>query len=263
MFSNIRKKINDVCLKNLPPSLFLKYRELRKKGYEPEFELLPFLCDNHKISVDIGANLGSYTSRLTKYSQTCWAFEPVPKLAKFLRRAFGDKIIVKEVALSSKSGKAELVVPKNVYAFSTLEKDNSLENHKEIEKILVEVRRLDDYDLKNVGFIKIDVEGHEEEVLKGALNTLKNSKPILLIELEERHRSDAVHSARKFLEGIGYKGFFFSQGRLIEIEQFKTEIHQKLRNPEKVRNENKKGHYVNNFIFLTEENLKKVSRFLN
>lgn len=241
----------------------VKYRELRKKGYEPEFELLPFLCDNHKISVDIGANLGSYTSRLTKNSQTCWAFEPVPKLAKFLRRAFGDKIILKEVALSSKSGKAELRVPNNVYACATLEKDNSLENYKEIEKILVEVKRLDEYDLKNVGFIKIDVEGHEEDVLKGALNTLKNSKPILLIESEERHRSDSVQNIQKFLEGMGYKGFFFSQGRLKEIEQFKTEIHQKEENFEKLRTDIKKGHYVNNFIFLTEENLKKVSRFLN
>jgi FkbM family methyltransferase len=57
----------------------------------------------------------------------------------------------------------------------------------------VSVRRLDDIDLGGgVGFLKIDVEGHEEAVLAGASRTLKQSMPAVLVEVEERHHTGAV-----------------------------------------------------------------------
>ena len=50
------------------------------------------------------------------------------------------------------------------------------------------MKRLDDIKIKNdIGFIKIDVEGHEKNVIQGGLDTIKKNKPVLLIEIEEKH----------------------------------------------------------------------------
>ena len=50
---------------------------------------------------------------------------------------------------------------------------NQNDNECEIEEI--QVCKLDDFELENIGLLKIDVEGHEKCVLEGALETLKNS----------------------------------------------------------------------------------------
>lgn len=261
MISKIRKKIEDISLQKFSPILLLKYRELRKKDFEPEFELLPYLCDKNKVSIDIGANLGSYTSRMIKYSKLCWAFEPIPQLYQFLSRAF-QSTKIENVALSSKTGKTELKIPENGYALTSIEEKNLLEKNN-IHKIIVEMKKLDDYGIGNVGFIKIDVEGHEEAVLTGAAETIKKYLPNLLIESEERHKPNAVNNIKNFLKNFGYQGFFLSHGKLQSIESFSVSTHQPNKKFENIRKEIRDGNYVNNFIFITKENQKKFSKFLD
>ena len=55
-----------------------------------------------------------------------------------------------------------------------------------VETVKVPMRTLDSYQLSNVGFIKIDVEGHEEAVLHGSSETLRREMPNLMIEIEDR-----------------------------------------------------------------------------
>jgi len=262
MFSKLRKTITEIGLKNLPPSLLLKYRELRKKDFEPEFILLPFLCDKNKTSIDVGANLGSYTSRMVKYSKTCWAFEPVPQLAKFLSRAFEPSVRVEQVALSSKNGNTELKIPIEGYAFTSIEEKNLSAKITKVKKIYVPLRKLDDYNIEEVGFIKIDVEGHEEDVLIGGRELLIKYRPVLLIEAEERHKPHAVERIKKFLEEFGYQGFFISNNKLVSIDHFQIGLQPQIKQSQNIRKEISKGHYINNFIFVTKQDLKKLSKFL-
>lgn len=65
----------------------------------------------------------------------------------------------------------------------------------------VEVRTLDSFDFQDVGLIKIDVEGFEENVLKGAVETIRRWRPIIYLEAD---RKENLGSLARFLEYLGY-----------------------------------------------------------
>ena len=62
----------------------------------------------------------------------------------------------------------------------------------------------------NIGFIKIDVEGHEENVLNGAIEIIKRNKPVLLVEIEEKHSKKNVQESLNFINSLGYKSYYLS-----------------------------------------------------
>ena len=84
------------------------------------------------------------------------------------------------------------------------------------------MKKLDDIDIGNkIGLIKIDVEGHEKNVLQGGIETVKNNKPILLVEIEERHTNTPITKIITFINSIGYKAFISKENDLIEIDKVK------------------------------------------
>lgn len=98
--------------------------------------------------------------------------------------------------------------------------------------------------------IKIDVEGHEAKVLSGALDTIKRNRPVLIIEIEQRHIHRPINEVFEMITNLNYKGFFLKKKKLLSIKDFSLNIDQKkfLKN-----NVPMKG-YINNFIFLPNEN---------
>ena len=71
---------------------------------------------------------------------------------------------------------------------------------------------------KKIGFIKIDVEGHEMEVINGSRKIINNHKPILLIEIEERHSKNRVIDTINYINKLGYNSFYLLQDELIETK---------------------------------------------
>lgn len=66
------------------------------------------------------------------------------------------------------------------------------------------MRRLDDYDaMEPIGCIKIDVEGHEDAVLRGGRRLLFRDHPSLIVEIEERHKRHSVSSAADARTALG------------------------------------------------------------
>jgi FkbM family methyltransferase len=226
----------------IAPRLLWRYR-VRKWGVqseERELALLPRLCHASKVSVDVGASLGTYTMHLLCYSKACIAFEVRPRQAEALRTLFdGSPVSVEAVGLSSRDGEAELRITVDDLGRSTLHTANALDAVGAIETIRVPIRTLDSYRLTNVGFMKIDVEGHELDVLRGAEETLRRSRPNLLIEVEDRHAKDAVRSVTEHLRSRGYAGFFLLDGTLVPIESFVVPTYQRVGAVP----------YINNFIF--------------
>ena len=223
-----------------------------------DFKLISNLLDKEKISIDVGAHLGTYTSHLIKNSKRCWAFEPNPQFFEKLK-SISPSLIVKQIALSDQNGDVLLRIPSKALGRGTIEKDNTLEEFENIDVISVEQKKLDDYDLETVGLIKIDVEGHELSFLYGAKNLLIRDHPVLLIEVEERHKRNAVIKVRKFLDELDYKGFFLSESGLEKIENFRQDYHQNHRN---IKGKEKVGIYINDFLFVQKDDLQKISIFL-
>ena len=81
--------------------------------------------------------------------------------------------------------------------------------------------------LTEVTAIKLDAEGAEAEVLQGAHDTLRRCRPVLSIEIEERHRAGSTRAVPALLAQLGYQGFYEFWGEWRPIEGFDPAIMQR------------------------------------
>jgi hypothetical protein len=82
------------------------------------------------------------------------------------------------------------------------------------------MEKLDDIYRGDVGFIKIDVEGHEETVLEGAKQTILRCQPRLLVEIDERLANNGYRHIYKFFQDINYRGFLIVDRQVIGAERY-------------------------------------------
>ncbi len=117
-----------------------------------------------------------------------------------------------------------------------------------MRRIEIATTPLDSLDFGNVGFIKIDVEGHEQAVLRGAAGLIARQRPVVQVECEERHVPGAVASAARFFAALGYRGFFWKAAMLQPIELFDPLRDQRSETLD--HGDDWRGTYINNFIFV-------------
>ena len=249
----------------LPAPAYWRVLAWRIGCFDPELRLLCYLCDRTRVSIDVGASIGSYTVHLLNHSSRCYAFEPRPDAAAYLVRrlaaASNPRLRVEVVALSDRAGSAQLRIPAGEAGRSSIERANPVERMGAVEVHTVRTRRLDDYeDIEPVGCIKIDVEGHEDAVLRGARRMLLRDHPSLIVEIEERHKRNSVSTVSGFLGELGYQGFFVHRHRLNPVETFRVEDHQ---DASRIASGDVNGdRYVNNFLFLPHDSLAKLRRLI-
>jgi len=232
---------------------------------EEELKYLNYFCSKKLNSIDIGANHGIYLEKLIRLSKKVYGFEPNEELVDELRKRFhNSNVTIFKYGLSNKNGKGTLKIPlytdgDSVYFIRSMASLNKHfneipEGYKNrfvgFRNLNVEVRKLDYFNFKEIGFIKIDVEGHEIEVLEGGIETLLREKPNLLIELEERHRPNTIKRVNQLLTQINYKGFFLVDGSFRPISEFDLEKYQN----QPLRDAGYRAidipGYINNFIFI-------------
>ncbi|HEY2807599.1 MAG TPA: FkbM family methyltransferase [Steroidobacteraceae bacterium] len=224
---------------------------------EPEQELLPWACDRRQLSLDVGAAQGTYLAHLLLYSAGVIAFEPRPEAAGRLRAQFGGTAHTRleQVALSDASGTAEIRIPAQRPMRGTIAPSNLLQGAREVQSHTVPCARLDDYRLAPVGFIKIDVEGHERAVLAGARDTVGRNRPIALVEAEERHSAGSVAGVARFFQEFDCNGYFLLEGRLRPIAEFDAAAHQ---DSSHLSDGRRTGVYINNFLFVPHTKLQRI-----
>tara|TARA_B100000073_G_scaffold241656_1_gene202663 strand:- start:24 stop:821 length:798 start_codon:yes stop_codon:yes gene_type:complete len=231
----------------------VKYWYAHIRGYlEPEMKVLENLISINDRIIDVGANRGIYSYFFSKYSRNIEVFEPNPACSKLLESWSNqlDGIHVHNVALSNKDGLASLLIPVDENGIehdsSASIENNDFQNTKTQE---VSLRRLDEYLFQDITFIKIDVEGHEFSVLQGALNTIAEFKPSMLIEIEQRHNTIEISEIFNFIMNMDYTIFFLNMNKLHELSKFNIKAHQDTDNL------NIESKYINNFLCLCNEKL--------
>lgn len=239
----------DLAARLAGPKALLKldlWRTARWRNFEPEFYLLEFLVDRRRAAVDVGANEGIYAARFSQLCRRVHCFEPIPWFAARLKRTLGDRVVVHETALSNTAGEAWLRVPYDgeteLDGLSTLEAGNPLREATHTRILSCRTEKLDDAVQEPIGFVKIDVEGHELAVLEGAVETIARDMPVFLVESERRHNPRAPEAVFDFFVRHGYSGLFCCNGRWFNTEAFTLPVHQTTDNLGKNK-------YANNFLF--------------
>ena len=166
-----------------------------QKGiFIPEQDKCKFWGENYEIreynkikpmgyrALDIGAHVGIWTRRLAVNFCRVIAFEPLSKhIECHIKNCEGlEHIELHQVALSNRENFNYMVTKDNNSGMSTL-LDKTF--NKPLPKELVETRTLDSYNLPKIDFIKMDVEGWEEQVLEGATETILKYRPRMYIEI--------------------------------------------------------------------------------
>jgi FkbM family methyltransferase len=159
------------------------------------------------VFYDVGANHGYFSIMAARRGCATVAIEPVPELASAVRanaRASGlSNVEVVEVALSSEEGSAQLAVEQNS-ANSHLQEIQLSHADSNVHRVVeVAVTTLDTITPRHSPptVIKIDVEGAEADVLRGAIETLRQHRPSLLVST---HSVEAGEMCARILADIGY-----------------------------------------------------------
>ena len=220
---------------------------------EPELALLPYLVHRGDLTLDIGANRGTYTYKLRRLGAQVFAFEPNPACASLLS-AWGKhkpEVCIHNVALTNQPGEGQLKIPIDS---DGVEHDASaslvLHQFTRTRSISVSLRTLDSFSLSNISLIKIDVEGAEAAVLDGSKLTLESSMPALLIEIEHRHAKCTFLSPFDLLKEKGYHCFFLYNKLLRPVREFVLARDQCIEHLGLQR-----ARYINNFLFLHQARL--------
>lgn len=222
------------------PRLSYYVGRIERANYEREMELLDVLCDPVRTGIDVGAKVGMYTYRIRARSSDVVAFEPIPLFHDMLRAVFeGKRARIEPVAASNRRGTATLRMPydrdgRRQFGRSSIESENRLVHDKiaRTEELEVETRTIDEYAFPNVGFIKIDVEGHELAVVEGAARTIAQHRPNLLIECNEDHQPRAIEKLAAWLSAHDYEAAFLDGKQLRDIARYDREEHWAKRNIE-------------------------------
>ncbi|MDX2222078.1 MAG: FkbM family methyltransferase [Rhodospirillaceae bacterium] len=232
----------------------------RWRNLEPEFYILHALVDVGKACIDVGSNEGFYAAEMARWARAVHCIEPNPRLASDLKAKLPRNVIVHDVAASNCVGDAILRIPLDhgveFHGTATIEPRNALAGAHGLNEVKCRVAPLDQLIDDAIGFLKIDVEGHELAVLEGCQRILSEQRPVILIESEKRHHAQAPENVFRLLGQFGYNGYFVSGGALRSIATFDAARDQRIDDDHADHKSSitaaRQKHYVNNFIFMSD-----------
>lgn len=224
-------------------SRYITNRFFSKIIYETDFNILYYLRGTNFFSkksvLDIGANDGISVKIMRKFIKNkIISFEPnienYNKIKK-LKKKIND-LSIYNIGLSNKvSNKVNIYEAHfkkyHLSPFDSLSKNNVIKHLKDslfiknikkiisIKKTFVKINKLDNYKLSPC-FIKIDIQGHEYECIKGSVNTIQKHKPIIMVEYDNL----IILKVYKILNKFGYKKFYFISGKKKLIEHKKEKV---------------------------------------
>jgi|HubBroStandDraft_2_1064218.scaffolds.fasta_scaffold555593_1 FkbM family methyltransferase len=193
----------------------LQHVSSRFRPDEPEFDQLPNWVHPGDWVLDIGANVGQYTlrfSELVGQQGRVFAFEPITETAEILAamatRARNRNISILNIAVSERAGEVSFRVPSGAAGLPNyFQARVSGEGDRKVPCFA-----LDDLPFPNrIVLVKIDVEEHEVQVIRGMRNLIERDHPILIIEGHEGIYPEflAAHGYRMLPKAAGSPNLVF------------------------------------------------------
>jgi FkbM family methyltransferase len=183
---------------------FEKMLKLIDDKYEYQYEqrkyALSWVKDFNSNALDVGSNIGFWSKQLAEKFKHVYAFEPHPDNNECYKKNLNNynNYTLYENAVSNVSNKIlNLYVCEDECGNASLNNFGVIEgttnkkiNTVDLKTIPVKVEKIDDYNLKDIGFIKVDCQNHEQEVVEGAIQTIDKYSPVLCLELPTRNQKE-------------------------------------------------------------------------
>jgi FkbM family methyltransferase len=179
---------------------------LAKGCSEPHFiEIIEYFLNENSIAIDLGANIGTHSILMSKKAS-------LGQVSAFEAQSLTFSILQNNLLLNTcKNVNAyrfaicnsnNLVLSMDPFSFSSGISNGStrVNNKNSALGDLVLTRTLDSFQFASIDFIKIDVQGSEFNVLCGAEQLLKQSRPVLFLEIEEQHLKALGSSSKLLIE---------------------------------------------------------------
>jgi len=159
--------------------------ELRREAYKH--------IKSWRGCVDAGANVGMWTRYLMQDFEQVHCFEPNPVFIECWRKntPADQNAVLHEVGLGDSEHTATFTQP--------------LAQMLDRTPGDIQIRTLDSFELVDIDFIKIDVDGYEDLLVKGAQETIAQNLPVINIEMKRSKRPGIVRVAEDTLKKLGYK----------------------------------------------------------
>ena len=176
---------------------------LREVYFEKIYDKPGFIPSKGDRIIDVGASVGDtaiYWARM--YGARVIAFEPLSELYEIMRaniylNVLDELITTYNLALGDGTD-----INFDVDGYMMKNSPNSLKR--------IKTEKLDNFDFRDISMIKIDVEGFEIHVLKGAIETIKLNKPKIIIETHSKELRKKTH---ELLSSIGYSLIYKDRSR--------------------------------------------------
>jgi len=180
----------------------------------------PYISTNKNV-LDVGAAVGMYTSFFAQHAKHVHAFEAVPPVYSQLKRVESrtENITAYNQAVSNEVGRFEFYVDDQRLS------NSSFQNLVGGQKIEVDSITIDSMNFTDIGFIKIDTEGTEFEVIQGAQNTIDQNRPNCMVEVYSKFSKYPVEKIFSFFLDRGYRCLYNNKGNgLVEVDGLKNLI---------------------------------------
>ena len=187
----------------------------------------PYL-NKFKNTLDIGAATGMYASHFAEHSKSVICFEAVPPVYEQLIKIKEkhNNVITHNTAVSNETGTLDFYVDDKRLS------NSSFQNLVEGQKIQVETVTIDSLKLIDIGFIKVDVEGVELDVLNGASVTIDEYKPTCMVEVYEKFNKYPVETTFEFFFNKDYRCFYNHKGQGLKLVRNMREALEAVKIPE-------------------------------
>lgn len=169
-----------------------------------ELELLPFAiskCQQHRVAIDGGANIGNWTQRLQQTFERVHSFEPVKPTWQTLEKRFlnSPKVATYQNALWDRSDQEIFMASPRGRTTSTSFYATTKEKHSSYKVWTIAI---DSFHLTNLDLLKLDLEGGELRALVGAEQTIHYNRPVIVVECVDKQLNrygDSVRSLHAWL----------------------------------------------------------------